>query len=122
MRSRSDITFEQAREIARKLAMRDLQKIAELDPSDALSSSHLEAEHCWFFFRNPSLKLPETDWFERAYSVYAVSRRGSARLVNNFSDTPLRQDEYLAVMSAYFAHIELGEPRPTLPDWMQKSK
>jgi hypothetical protein len=115
-----DITVGDAQALAEAAAKDTWGKFA--DPGTALLSERvLEGEHCWFIFRNPAIQMPATAWYS-ASSAYAVSRRGRVREIPDYSSEPERLNAYLDLMSAYFAHVELGAPKPTLPSWIRRSE
>ncbi|WP_156459513.1 hypothetical protein [Brevundimonas sp. Root1279] len=84
-----------------------------------LSAHVLEGEHCWFFFRNPTTEVPSAAWYAAGWA-YAISRRGQVRSIADLSAEPDKQRAYLELMSAHFAHIELGGPKPDLPEWVTR--
>jgi hypothetical protein len=116
------LTLSEARELARREGAASWKRYIPQDCSDCLSERYLEAEHCWFFFRNPVIVVPDENWFAYAYSAIAVSKLGDVRSIKDFSHEPEKLTDYLNLMSAYFAHRERGGPKPVLPDWMHPKK
>jgi hypothetical protein len=116
---RQIVTLNEARELARRAGKSYWRKYIPADCRDCLSEHYLEAEHCWFFFRNPSIVVPEEDHLVRSYAAYAVSKQGDVRSIADLSSDPEKLTDYLNLFSAYFAHREHGGPKPVLPDWMR---
>jgi hypothetical protein len=96
------ISYKQAREIASKAAFEALTAFFDGTPKDALREYSIEGEHCWFFFRNTSIDIPEEMAFGRNFA-YAVSKKGALRYVYDFSYDTEKLTEYLRVMSDYFS-------------------
>lgn len=70
-----------------------------IDPLD--STRHLEAEHCWLFFRNPEIKVPpHARLVDEA--AYCVGKRGGFAMIQDYTYDPARLMEYLQTMSDYF--------------------
>ncbi|MCO4857171.1 hypothetical protein MKD49_11840 [Herbaspirillum sp. WGmk3] len=96
----SAITFDQARKIATDLALSHLSVYRKDQTIPLLEDRHLEAEHCWMFFRNPAITISHegslADW------AYCISKRGTARSVADFSENPVQLHAYLKTMSDYF--------------------
>jgi hypothetical protein len=94
------ITFDEAR----KKAADGVRYNAKMDIKDdsipLLQDEYLEADYCWMFFRNKAIVLAP----ERALSdfAYCVSKKGHIRYIVDFSDDPVRLQEYLQAMSNYF--------------------
>ena len=117
--ARPILTLDEARKLARRDGQKYWERYIPADCIDCLSEHYLEAEHCWFFFRNPRIMVPEEDHIVRAYSAYAVSKHGTVRNIVDYSADPEKLADYLNTFSAYFAHRECGGPEPVLPDWMR---
>jgi hypothetical protein len=109
---RPELTVTDARELAREMALANLPQGIELDGGDVLMDRCLTGEHCWFFFRNPAISIPETMPITKAYSAYVVSPRGNVLNIFDHSREPSKLEDHLALMSAYFAYKELGGPKP----------
>jgi hypothetical protein len=94
------ITVEEARQIAEASARRFLQDFVPDEKTPFLEEGCLEAENCWFFFGNRGIDVP----LERSFSkgAYAVSKRGTLRLIADLSDDPERLIQYLQTMSDFF--------------------
>ncbi|MDB5075341.1 MAG: hypothetical protein JWO42_1520 [Chloroflexi bacterium] len=93
------VTFEEARKAAENAARSHVSNFRKDESIPFLAERHLEAEHCWMFFRNEAIVVPPgrlLDW------AYCVSKRGSLRSIADFSDDPVRLQEYLLTMSNYF--------------------
>jgi len=96
------ITFDEARKIAERQALLELEPYKPSRTTDVLDPQrHLEAEHCWMFFRSPEIDVPEHDWFVRQ-AAYAVSKRGSFSMIHDYSYDPVQLMEYLGTLSNYF--------------------
>ncbi len=96
-----EISFERANEIAEELAYTRLNKFRDNPDTPLLSSDFLEAECCWFFFRNrdiPVLERPGMIW----NCAYAISKKGEVSIIGDFSDDPDKLSNYLQAMSYYF--------------------
>ena len=119
---RKVVTLDEARELARRTGAESWSRYIPQDCDDCLVERYLEAEHCWFFFRNPEIIVPDENWFARSYTAIAVSKFGTVRSITDFSGDPDRLADYLNLMSAYFAHRERGGPKPALPEWMRPKK
>lgn len=96
------ITLEQAKRMALEATQEDLSKYVTNPNTPYLQDSVLEAECCWFFFYNPEIEIPEQDWVRRMLGTYAVSKKGDMSHTYNFSDDPIKIQDYLHAMSAYF--------------------
>jgi hypothetical protein len=121
---RPELTVTEARERARAMALASLKHLPQrtvLDGRDVLTDRCLTGEHCWFFFRDPAILIPETMWITMYYSAYAVSRRGNILNIYDYSREPSKLEDHLALMSGYFAWKELGGPKPKLPGWMKSA-
>lgn len=101
------ITFEQARKIAEDAALRDVRSYLAAEQVQVLEDEWLEAEGCWFFFRNKKIIVPPENWFIRLHSCYAVSKKGTVSQLEDFSSDPERLRAYLQAVSDYF--IRRGE-------------
>ncbi|MFL9982207.1 hypothetical protein [Paraburkholderia sediminicola] len=98
----SQISFEQAREIAKSAAANDVKGIQVDDSKNLLDVDYLEAEYCWIFFRNKEIQIPSEQWFVAAYGAYAVSKKGAFSQITDFGRDPKELEVYLQVMSDYF--------------------
>ncbi|RKN61997.1 hypothetical protein [Paenibacillus ginsengarvi] len=96
------ITLEETTRMAMEAAQKDLSRYAKDPHTPYLQNSVLEAECCWFFFYNPEIEIPEQDWVRRMLGAYAVSKKGEMSHTYNFSDDPIKLQDYLQTMSAYF--------------------
>ncbi|MDB5058725.1 MAG: hypothetical protein JWO59_2197 [Chloroflexi bacterium] len=86
--------------LAGKEAHSDVSIFRKDESTPLLSERYLEADHCWMFFRNEAIVVPPERPLRDA--VYCVSKRGSLRSIADFSDDPVRLQEYLLTMSNYF--------------------
>ena len=94
-------TFEQAKKIAEECAFKNLSPFMCDKTMNILDDNYLEAECCWFFFRNKLIK-GSTAQVLRWFCAYAVSKRRKLRIIADFYDEPIKLGEYLVVMSNYF--------------------
>ncbi len=94
------ITFDQAKKIATEMAHKHLSPYWKDKSIPLLRDDNLEAEYCWVFFRNTEIKITQegaiADW------AYCISKKGTARSISDFSDDPVRANEYLQQMSNHF--------------------
>lgn len=95
------ITFDQAKRMALESAKEDLSRYVK-DNTPFLAEVVLEGECCWFFFHNPDIEIPEHAWATRMLSVKAVSKKGDMNQTYNYSDDPIKLNDYLQTMSSYF--------------------
>lgn len=98
------ISFEEARKLAEADARENL-KVFMTDPATPpLRHEYLEAEHCWMFFRNLNIKLPDPGSVDGMIPdcAYCFSKSGEGREVADLSDDPVKCREYLQKMSDYF--------------------
>lgn len=97
------ISFVDAKAIAEDMAYSDLKSfVGHTQKSRLLQDRWLEAEHCWIFFRTKEYNIPPEMWFIKNYCAYAISKKGTARSITDFSDNPERLQAYLQTMSNYF--------------------
>jgi hypothetical protein len=96
------ITLDQAKRMAMEATQKDLSQYVTDPHTPYLQDSVLEAECCWYFFYNPEIEIPEQDWVWRMLGTYAVSKKGDMSHTYNFSDDPIKLQDYLQAMSAYF--------------------
>jgi hypothetical protein len=103
-RSYRAITFAEARAQAENTARRRLKNFMSDPNMPALRDEYLEAEHCWMFFRNLDIKLPDPASVDGLLpsDAYCWSKHGEGRLVADFSDDPAKCRAYLQKMSDYF--------------------
>jgi len=101
MTSPSEITLEKARDIAREQALFNLSAFIEGD-EDVLEADYLEAQHCWMFFRNRKISVPNSALLGIEWA-YVVSKRGKFSMVEDYSSDNEKLVEYLKTMSDYFA-------------------
>lgn len=94
------MTLEQARKVASDLALSHLSIYWNDKSIPLLQTENLEAEHCWLFFRNRAILIPQEG--SLAEWAYCISKKGTARSIVDFSDDPVRLYEYLQIMSNYF--------------------
>ncbi|MFD1886777.1 hypothetical protein [Paenibacillus wenxiniae] len=94
------ITFETARTIAEKAASEQLKDYANEETS-FLSHEFMEAEYCWFFFRNKNIFGPPEQVL-RWDCAFAVSKKGELNLIGDFSEDAKELEDYLQKMSNYF--------------------
>lgn len=99
-------TFEQAKKIAEKCVYKHLKLFLYNREINVLDENYLEAECCWFFFRNKLIEGPPEQAL-RWFCAYAVSKRGELRTIADFSDEPEKLQEYLWVMSNHFKEKNL---------------
>ena len=114
------ITFNDARARAEQEARSHVGVYMQNASTPVLAERHLEAEHCWIFFRNETIVVsPAHSLTDEAY---AVSKRGAYRTIGDFLTDPKRLEEHLQTMSDYFRghgdvdHVKYGGPR--MPYWM----
>ncbi|OXM82457.1 hypothetical protein [Paenibacillus rigui] len=98
------ITYAQARQLAEELAYENLNHFVPNNNSQLLSHRFEEAECCWFFFTNEDIipTLPEEAWFSKSYSSYAISKKGEARSIYNYTNEKEKLKKYVHVLSNYF--------------------
>ena len=94
------ITMREAKKIAENAAKEQLQSYANSKIS-FLSDEFMEADYCWFFFRNkkiigPPEEVLNWDW------AYAVSKKGELSLIADYSKDTEALKDYLKKMSNYF--------------------
>ncbi|WP_322925076.1 hypothetical protein [Paenibacillus campi] len=94
------ITFETARKIAEKAAKKRLKDYAT-EEALFLSDTFKETKYCWFFFRNNSIVGPPEEVLSWD-CAYAVSKKGELNVIGDFSDDPIKLEDYLQKMSNYF--------------------
>lgn len=104
MTSSSEITLENARDIAREQALFNLSTFMAGE-RDVLAADYLEAEHCWMFFRNRKIHVPKTALLGIEWA-YVVSKRGKFSMVEDFSSDNEKLLDYLKTMSDYFSRKE----------------
>lgn len=96
------INFDEARKIAEEQARLSLGPYMPDPTVEPLDQGRLlEAEHCWMFFKNPQILVPEHGWFVRQ-AAYAVSKRGSFSMIHDYSYDPVQLQAYLHTLSNYF--------------------
>lgn len=93
------ISFEQAKAIAEAVALTYVQRLDYDRSWPLLEDRCLEGEHCWMFFTNRRIYFAPGSLGSPAY---AISKRGTGRIIANFYDDPVRAEEYLQTMSNYF--------------------
>ena len=94
------MNFDEARKRAVRDAIFDVGHLYEGEPDQILEDHFEEAEHCWMFFRNRSIDVPEASLRNFAY---VFGKHGGGRCVNDYWDEPTRLAEYLKTCSDYFA-------------------
>lgn len=97
-----EIDFQQAKQIAEKIAHDKLNEFINNPGIDVLRDEFYEAECCWFFFRNKEIIGPP----ERALSwdqAYAVSKKGNCFLIGDMSDKVEELKEYI---QRYSSHLK----------------
>ncbi|MGF6766245.1 hypothetical protein P3T24_006591 [Paraburkholderia sp. GAS33] len=94
------ITLEEARKIATDMATYDTARDVKDKSIPLLQDGYLEADYCWMFFRNKVIVIAP----ERALSdcAYCVSKMGHGRSIPDYSNDPIRLQEYLQTMSNHF--------------------
>jgi hypothetical protein len=101
----SRITVADARHIARTHAIEALRGAMSPGDDDPLAAEHLEAEHCWMFFRRDDILRPADipAWALWAGDrSYCVSKHGDIRFTYDLRQDPEKAAEHLAHMSRYF--------------------
>jgi len=99
---RQTITFEQAKNMAEDMSRQDLLDYVKDPNVPFLHEVTLEADYCWFFFYNPNIIIPEEKWLLKMLGAYAISKRGDVSHTYNYLDDPIKANDYLMAMSAYF--------------------
>ena len=99
-------TFNQAKKLAEEAALDDLAEFMGDPTMNVLDDMYVEAEYCWFFFRNKQIQGPP-ERVLRWKRAYAVSKKGGLRVIADYSKDPVRLQEYLQIMSNHFK--EKGE-------------
>lgn len=97
---KQNISLAQARSIAQDNAFAYLKAFCD-KPEETLKAGYLEADHCWMFFRNENIEIPE-DYTLGLKWAYVVSKKGKYSMVQDFSDDEKKVNEYLRTMSDYF--------------------
>ena len=97
------IYFKEAKVIATKAASLEMKNFI-VDESKILDEYYLEAEHCWIFFKHPTIVIPK---HVLCFRTFAVSDRGGCRLVYDLRDEPEKMQKHLSDLSNYFK--EKGE-------------
>ncbi|MEK4509242.1 hypothetical protein [Paenibacillus sp. FSL K6-2524] len=93
-----EITLAEAKELAEQLALIKLSKYRLNETMPLLSEDYLEAECCWFFFRNKEVEGPE-DGFRSWDCAYSVSKKGDVGTVVDLSNEPEQLEDYLKKFS-----------------------
>lgn len=96
-----NITIEHAKKIAEEVARQGLESYLAYPHQKLLRDEFSEGQNCWFFFRNPEIKISKGDII--ADCAYCVSKRGECRTIADFHDDPEKLANYLQIMSDYFA-------------------
>ncbi|MCD1261695.1 hypothetical protein B5M42_023110 [Paenibacillus athensensis] len=92
------ITLEEARQLADQLALIKLNPYRTNETIPLLSEHMLEAECCWFFFRNKQIVGPE-DGFRSWDCAYSVSKRGDVGTIIDLSHDPEKLAAYIQQFS-----------------------
>jgi len=100
-----EINFAEAQKIAADRAKNTLSDDIKDSSIPVLQDNYMEADHCWMFFRNKAIVIAP----ERSLSdcAYCISKKGHVRYIADFSDDPVRLQEYLQTMSNYFKEQNL---------------
>ncbi|MFG0217136.1 hypothetical protein ACFU8X_29190 [Brevibacillus porteri] len=94
----ANITFEEAKELAEQLAFQRLNNYRKGEHIKLLREDYLEAECCWFFFRNKEIEGPD-DGFRLWDCAYSISKKGECGTVIDYSDYPEKLNEYILQFS-----------------------
>jgi hypothetical protein len=94
------ISFNQAKTIAEQHAFTDLEGFGA-KPTAILKDESLEAEHCWMFFRNEQINVPD-DALLGIKWAYVVSKKGTYSMVQDLSGDHKKLLEYLQKLSDNF--------------------
>lgn len=92
------MTLEEAKELAEQLAFIKLNKYRSNETIPLLSEDYLEAECCWFFFRNKEVEGPE-DGFRSWDCAYSVSKQGDVGTIADLSSDPKKLEAYIKKFS-----------------------
>ena len=96
------MNLSQARQAAKAEAISLLQDLYGNSAFEILEDWYAETEDCWMFFNNRAIFIPP----ERALSNYAYvysKHTNEGRLVPDYWDNRPKLNEYLALISGYFA-------------------
>lgn len=99
-----EIFYEEARKKAEEVAKEELKDFIKDIDMPVLREDFLEAECCWFFFKDRKIVIPLgylKNW------AYAVSKKGYLILIVDYSDDPAKLHEYLEQFSNHLK--ERGE-------------
>lgn len=94
-----EITFEQARKLVEDTAVKQIGMFRNNYEIPVLSGQYVEAECCWFFFRNRQIQIPEH--MSLRDGAYAISKKGQVYGIADFSDNPIKLKEYLEKFSEH---------------------
>lgn len=100
------ITIDEAKAIVSKGTASHLASHLKDKSMPILDERYLEAEYCWMFFKSPQIEIPPEANLGIKWA-YVVSKRGNARMIQDFSYDPVKLHEYLQTMSNHFK--ERGE-------------
>lgn len=93
------ISLERAKFLAKQEAYSELKDFIQSKSHEVLDNYYLEAEHCWIFFKHPSIVIPKNRLYFRAF---AVGDQGGCRLVYDLRDEPDKMQKHLSDLSNYF--------------------
>ncbi len=95
-------TFAYARSVAESMATAEVGQLLSPVPPDVLSSFHMEAEGCWFFFLNERLRTSVERPGTLVSVVYAVAKVGERTgFVYDFRPNMQQMQDYIDVWSLY---------------------
>lgn len=93
------ITFEDAREIARRAARSEISDDVQTGRDSYLSDQTIEAAGCWFFFMDEEITATPAAEGVLRFSAYAVSKTGEVSFVYDFRDNPQQMTDYVEMFS-----------------------
>jgi hypothetical protein len=96
-----EITFEQAKKLAEERFVKRIGLFRDSCQIPILSEQYVEAECCWFFFRNKQIQIPESQ--SLLDGAYVVSKKGNLFGIADFSNNPTKLKEYL---EKFFEHLK----------------
>jgi hypothetical protein len=98
-----EITFEQARKLAEDTAVKQVGMFRNNCEIPVLREEYVEAECCWFFFRNRQIEIPESMSLKDC--AYAISKKGQVYGIADYSDNHIKLNEYLEKFSEHLKEI-----------------
>jgi hypothetical protein len=93
------LTIEQARERAETEAQRFMRVAFDQEEWPLLREECSTAPHCWIFYRRSELVIPADMPLLRC--AFAVTKRGTLRIVADYSGDPKKAQEYAEFLSNF---------------------